>query len=54
MKDEDLRNVYVGVTRPRKILVIAVPKQDEKMWHELLLDEPYREKNQTSLFEFGK
>lgn len=54
MKDEDLRNVYVGVTRPRKILVIAVPKQDEKMWHELFLDEPYREKNQTSLFEFGK
>ncbi len=54
MKDEDLRNVYVGVTRPRKVLVIAVPKQDEEMWHNLLLDEPYREKNQTSLFEFGK
>lgn len=51
---EDLRNVYVGVTRPRKILVIAVPETDEKMWHELLLDEPYREKNQASLFEFGK
>lgn len=54
MKDEDLRNVYVGVTRPRKILVIAVPEKDKKMWHNLLLDEPYREKNQTSLFEFGK
>ena len=54
MKDEDLRNVYVGVTRPRKILVIAVPEKDKEMWHNLLLDEPYREKNQTSLFEFGK
>ena len=51
---EDLRNVYVAITRPRKILVIAVPKKDEKMWHEFLLDEPYREKNQSSLFEFDK
>lgn len=51
---EDLRNVYVGITRPRKILVIAVPENDEKMWHQLFFDEPYREKNQATLFEFSK
>lgn len=51
---EDLRNVYVAITRPTKILVIQVPESDEKMWYELFFDEPYREKNQPSLFEFGK
>lgn len=50
--EEDLRNVYVGITRPRKILVMEVPKIHEKMWYELLFDEPYREKNQSSLFDF--
>lgn len=52
--NEDLRNVYVGVTRPRKILVIDVPKKDQEMWHKLLLDEPYRIKNQPLLSDFGK
>ena len=51
---EDLRNVYVAITRPRKILVIHVPESDKKMWHELLFDEPYREKNQPTLFEFSE
>lgn len=49
---EDLRNVYVAITRPRKILVMAVPKNHEKMWYELFFDEGYREKGQSSLFEF--
>lgn len=52
--NEDLRNVYVGVTRPRKILVIDVPKKDQEMWHKLLLDEPYRIKIQPLLSDFGK
>lgn len=51
---EDLRNVYVAITRPRKVLVMAVPNCHKKIWYELLFDEGYREKGQSSLFEFGK
>ena len=51
--DEELRNIYVAITRPRKILVMAVPEEHEKMWYELFFDEGYREKGQTSLFEFN-
>ncbi|MCC7553952.1 MAG: ATP-dependent helicase [Methanobacteriaceae archaeon] len=29
---EELRIIYVGITRPRKILQIAVPKNDKKYW----------------------
>jgi len=29
---EELRNVYVAITRPKKILVIAVPKKDKVGW----------------------
>ena len=50
--EEDLRNVYVAITRPRKILVIAIPEKNEKIWHELLLDEPYRTKNQTLIDDY--
>ena len=35
---EELRIVYVGMTRPRKILVLAVPDQTNKLaWEEKLL-----------------
>ncbi|WP_118973802.1 ATP-dependent helicase [Taibaiella koreensis] len=33
---EELRNVYVGLTRPRKILFLAVPKEDMGVWSEHL------------------
>jgi len=29
---EELRNVYVAITRPKKILVIAVPEKDRVKW----------------------
>jgi len=29
---EELRNIYVAITRPKKILVIAVPKKDKVGW----------------------
>jgi len=29
---EELRNVYVAITRPKKILVIAVPEKDRAGW----------------------
>ena len=29
---EELRNVYVGITRPRKILFLAVPNDDVAVW----------------------
>lgn len=29
---EELRNVYVGITRPKRILVLAVPSEDKKIW----------------------
>ena len=51
--DEELRNIYVAITRPRKILVMAVPEEHEKMWYELFFDDGYRKKGQTSLFEFN-
>jgi len=30
--NEELRTVYVAITRPRKILVIAVPHSDIESW----------------------
>lgn len=35
-KDEELRSVYVGITRPQKILVLAVPKADNELWRDSL------------------
>lgn len=34
---EELRTVYVGLTRARKVLVFAVPEQDLELWENLLL-----------------
>lgn len=31
---EELRNIYVAITRPRKILMLAVPETDEVIWKE--------------------
>ncbi|MEA3360033.1 MAG: 3'-5' exonuclease [Thermodesulfobacteriota bacterium] len=31
---EELRIVYVGVTRPRKLLVMAVPIEEDKLYWE--------------------
>jgi len=31
-ENEELRIVYVGITRPRKILVLAVPEKDKNTW----------------------
>lgn len=30
--NEELRNVYVGITRPKKVLILAVPNEDQKDW----------------------
>lgn len=35
---EELRIVYVGLTRPRKILVMAVPDSDIEVWSERMLN----------------
>lgn len=42
MDSEEIRNVYVGITRPRKILVLAVPSDDKDIWMEYfgLLESP--------------
>lgn len=34
--EEELRTVYVAITRPRKILIFAVPQGDAKMWNDFL------------------
>ena len=31
-EEEELRNVYVGITRPRKMLMLAVPLEDVVAW----------------------
>lgn len=45
--DEELRNVYVGITRPRRILVLAVPLKDKPFW-----DNYFSGKLQKTLFDF--
>lgn len=49
---EELRNIYVAITRPRKILVIYVPKSHEEMWYELFFNKPFIPKNQLTLSDF--
>lgn len=49
---EELRNIYVAITRPRKILVIYVPKSHEEMWYELFFNKPLIPKNQSTLSDF--
>ena len=36
-ENEELRVVYVGITRPRKVVWLAVPKNCSSFWHEKLL-----------------
>ncbi|MDD3171859.1 MAG: hypothetical protein PHO86_06020, partial [Bacilli bacterium] len=33
---DELRTVYVGLTRPRKFLMLAVPKGDYNCWNNFL------------------
>jgi superfamily I DNA/RNA helicase len=35
---EELRNIYVAITRPRKVLVIAVPEKDKDIWEKKFYD----------------
>lgn len=37
-ENEELRTIYVAITRPRKILVIAVPKEDKEVWAQKFLE----------------
>lgn len=52
--NEELRNIYVAITRPRKILILATPT-DEKEWRSLFfpaLKIKDSDKNQTDLDKF--
>lgn len=31
-ESEELRIIYVAITRPRKVLIVVVPKRDKKVW----------------------
>jgi superfamily I DNA/RNA helicase len=45
---EELRIAYVGMTRPRKILVVAVPNQEDKSaWENKLNGKHLKDENQT-------
>ena len=46
IKNEELRNVYVGMSRARYVLHIVVPKKDVGYWNDFF------ETTQTTLFEF--
>lgn len=46
--EEELRNVYVGITRPRRILVLAVPTEDEEVWNDYFSEK----RVQTTLSDF--
>jgi superfamily I DNA/RNA helicase len=38
--DEELRIVYVGITRPRQLLLLAVPDEENKAaWENRLFDQ---------------
>jgi DNA helicase II / ATP-dependent DNA helicase PcrA len=50
--NEELRNVYVGITRPKKVLVLAVPSNDKEVWDNYFSDKVLPEEVQTTLFEF--
>ena len=52
--DEELRNVYVGITRPSKILVLAVPSEDKEAWELYLSEKPQESFKQSSLTDFMK
>lgn len=42
--NEELRIVYVGVTRPRKLLVLAVPDNDKQSWETKFLNQSAQSK----------
>lgn len=42
--NEELRIVYVGVTRPRKLLVLAVPDDDKQSWETKFLNQSVQSK----------
>ncbi len=46
--NEELRNIYVGITRPKKILVLAVPNDDKEYWDNYF----FKKDTQKSLFDF--
>ena len=46
--NEELRIVYVGITRPKKILQIAVPISEIEHWKSFFEDYNSDEKNQNS------
>lgn len=46
VKHEELRNIYVGITRPKRILVLAVPSDDYDIW------DSYFYPKQSSLTDF--
>jgi len=37
VEDEELRILYVAITRPQKVLVLVVPEKDERKWREHIL-----------------
>lgn len=37
---EELRNIYVGITRPRKVLILAVPNDDAGVWMKFMTHRP--------------
>lgn len=50
---EELRNVYVGITRPRKILVLAVPSADIDIWESYFSEKSKETSKQSSIFDFS-
>ncbi len=42
--NEELRIVYVGVTRPKKLLVLAVPDNDKQSWETKFLNQSVQSK----------
>lgn len=49
LKPEELRTVYVGITRPRKVLVLAVPEANVDRWKAFFGLEPIEEEAAKSL-----
>lgn len=47
--DEELRLIYVAITRPRKLLVLAVPNNDKKMWEDFFEGNNTK---QSSIYDF--
>lgn len=50
--NEEKRIIYVATTRPQKILVIAVPDKDKKLWKNTFFKNDSRKLKQSQLFAF--